>query len=257
MLLDFMEAPVKQHMETHQDLQPRDFLDSYIDEIKKTTDPTSSFYGDSGYISMRTVLLDLFSAGGESTSTTLSWYCLYLAVNPGIQEKLHAEISEVVGNSRCPNLSDRPLLPYLAATSLEILRITSLVPISIFHSTLSDAKIQDYLIPVDTMIIPNLYSCHFDKEYWGDPEIFKPNRFLDTDGKTILKHEPFIPFSYGKRICPGENLANLELFLIITSILQNFQISTDPDNPNPSLNPSVSFIQIPKPHKLVFNKRLL
>merc|ERR1712048_408467 len=58
---------------------------------------------------------------------------------------------------------------------------------------------------------------------WTAPEKFDPSRFLDADGN-LMKHENFIPFCLGKRVCLGESLAKSELFLFFTGLLQNFKL---------------------------------
>lgn len=199
--------------------------------------------------------LDLFIAGAETTSTGMAWFGLYLAAYPEIQEKLHQEILGVVGKSRLPSLDDRARMPYYEAVMQEVLRMSSFVYLSIFHSTLADAELGGYTIPKDTMIIPNLYSCNHDVEYWGDPEVFRPERFLSADGQTVIRQEVTIPFSTGKRTCPGENLARAELFTFSTTICQRFQFGFDPNNLPASLEPDVNMVLNPKSHKLIFTQR--
>ena len=97
----------------HLDLQdPRDFTDSMLIEISKTTDKSSSFYGESGIENLRNTLFDLFLAGSETTSTTLTWAALYMVRYPHIQKKVQEELDQVVGQNRRPSIKDKPNLPY-------------------------------------------------------------------------------------------------------------------------------------------------
>ena len=82
-------------------------------------------------------------------------------------------------------------------------RFSSITPTSLFHGSMSDTKFHGYDIKKDTMIIANLFSVHFNPETWGDPENFRPERFLSKDEKTVIRNDSLIPFSIGKRICPG------------------------------------------------------
>ena len=91
---------------------PRDFTDSVLIEISETTDKSSSFYGESGIENLRNTLFDLFLAGSETTSTTLTWAALYMVRYPHIQKKVQAELDQVVGQNRPPSLKDKPNLPY-------------------------------------------------------------------------------------------------------------------------------------------------
>jgi cytochrome P450 len=145
---------------------------------------------------------------------------------------------------------------YVEALLMEVLRISSLVPMSVFHGTMADVEFHGYRIPMDTTIIPNLYSVHWNKETWIDPENFRPERFLSADGKTILKNDSLIPFAVGKRQCIGETLARDELFLYLTSIFQKFVIKPDPANPTPSLEPNTGFVLTAPPYSVVMKDRL-
>ncbi|CAG7721227.1 unnamed protein product [Allacma fusca] len=100
---------------------PRDFMDAYIKEIEATTDPDSSFYKDNGIRSLAAVVGDLFAAGFETVTLTLSWAVLYLSTFQEVQKKLQEELDSVVGRNRYPTLADRPLLPYVVDQSCQAL----------------------------------------------------------------------------------------------------------------------------------------
>lgn len=109
--------------------------------------------------------------------------------------------------------------------------------------------------PQGTEVFPLLGSILHDPEVFKQPEEFNPGRFLDADGK-FKKHEAFLPFSLGKRVCLGEGLARTELFLLFTAILQAFSLG----NPCPpgalSLQPAVSgLFNIPQAFQLQFRPR--
>ena len=146
-------------------------------------------------------------------------------------------------------------MPYTEATIMETMRYSSLIPIGVWHNTLRDVEFRGFIVPKDTMIIPNLYAVHHDPELWVDVDRFNPERFLSDDKKSIIKPEAFIPFSIGRRVCIGETLARDELFLMISAIFQIFSVKVDPNEPPPSLEPVPGPVSSPKPHKLVFNLR--
>ena len=106
---------------------------------------------------------DLFFAGAETTSTTLSWSMLYLAVNPSVQKKLQTEIETVVGKSRQVSLSDKPNLPYVEATINEVLRQSSIVVTGVFHTALEDAKFRGYDVPKGSWLVANQHAIHHNK----------------------------------------------------------------------------------------------
>jgi cytochrome P450 len=143
-------------------------------------------------------IADLFQAGSESTSTTLAWTILYLTQYPEVQTKLQAEIQAVSGNSRLCSISDRPSMPYAEAVISEVLRYSSLVPLGAPHRLSVDKQVKGYTLPKDSLITPNQYYIHFDPKIWGDPQNFRPERFLDASNQ-FKKPLHLIPFSIGRR----------------------------------------------------------
>ncbi|XP_046905439.1 cytochrome P450 2J2-like [Hypomesus transpacificus] len=221
---DFLRSEVKEHRKDWDPSEPRDYIDSYLTEIEKSKGDVAARFDEENLIMCS---LDLFVAGSETTSTTLRWSFLFMTKYPEIQEKVQAELDQVIGRSRPPSMADRANLPYTEAVLHEVQRMGNIVPLSLPHITNKDIQLGDYLVPKGTTIIPNLTSVMFDKNEWETPLTFNPGHFLDKDGK-FAKRTAFIPFSAGKRACLGENLAKMELFLFFTSFMQKFAISMPP-----------------------------
>lgn len=222
---------------------------------KKSNNPDSSFYGSEGEMNQLIVLLDLFVAGAETSSSILQWAMLYMIIWPEVQAKVQEEIDSVIGSSRIPSLEDKPNMIYTEAVLCEIHRFCTLVPFSVYHSTLADTKFAGYKIPKDTCIFANMRDAHHDKEYWGDPENFRPERFIEKNGNKIIKHEAFMPFSTGKRICLGESLAKDTFFLFFTYLLQRFRFQKVP-GATLSIQPNAkTFIVAPKPYEIIIQTR--
>jgi len=120
---------------------------------------------------------------------------------------------------------------------MEVLRISSVIPIGVAHLCTEDTKFHGFDIPKGSMISANIYAAHHDPEVWGDPEVFRPERFLAPDGTCIQRHESFFPFSTGRRVCMGENLARDSLFLFITMIGLNFSVHAPLGQEKPKLEP--------------------
>jgi cytochrome P450 len=140
---------------------------------------------------------------------------------------------------------------------LETLRISSIAPFAVPHQTTDHLKFHGYDIPKGTIIFANTFESHHDPEVWGDPEVFRPERFLSEDGKSTIRHEAFLPFSTGKRVCLGETLARDTLFLFLTCLAQNFEICKEPGAEMPTLD--VKFGQLtltPHPYNVVLKERV-
>ena len=129
------------------------------------------------------IIGELFVAGTETTSTALRWFSLFMIRHPGVQDKMRKEINDVIGTSRFPSLEDKPKLPYCEAVIHETLRVGAIGPISVPHGLTSNLKYNDFTIPKEAILIPNLYSVFFDETIFPNPHAFKPERFLDDEGK--------------------------------------------------------------------------
>ena len=137
-------------------------------------------------------------------------------------------------------------LQYCQATILEILRVGSTAPGTLMHQAMKNVEVGGYNFKKGTIFIGNFYSTHFDEKYWDEPQQFRPERFLSDDGKILTDTPNFFPFSVGKRVCLGESLAKVELFLFFTAIVKNFQF--DPPrhhNPPSADNFTIVITKIP------------
>ncbi|KAF7665249.1 hypothetical protein LDENG_00149570 [Lucifuga dentata] len=242
-LMAFIKTKIREHKEDFDPSSPRDYIDCYLKEMGEK-DHDSSF----DIANLCCCALDLFGAGTETTTTTLHWGLLYMIHYPHVQERVQAEIDAVVGSSRQPSMSDREDMPYTNAVIHEIQRMGDILPFSVAHMTNKNTILDKYTIPKGTMILTVLHSVLYDESQWETPHSFNPEHFLDQNG-TFRKREAFLPFSAGKRSCPGEQLARMELFLFFTSLLQRFSF-TAPSGEEPSLEFKLGATLCPKPYRL-------
>lgn len=143
------------------------------------------------------ICLDLFQAGTETTSNTLAFTIAYMLNYPDVQRKVCDELDRIVGDERLPCLDDRSRLPYTEAVICEVQRIANVAPVGIAHRCTADVQLGKFVIPKDTMALVSLYSLHMDTDYWRDPHVFRPERFMD-DGGNLVQHECFMPFGSGE-----------------------------------------------------------
>ncbi|KAM9762852.1 cytochrome P450 2J4-like [Menidia menidia] len=243
-IIDFIEVRIREHREELDPSSPRDYIDSFLIEMGQNQDKDAGFT----VRNLSFCTLDLFGAGTETTATTLHWGLLYMIAHPHVQEKVQAEIDGVVGSSRQPAVSDRENMPYTDAVIHEIQRMGNIIPLNVARMTSRDTTLDKYSIPKGTMIIATLHSVLHDESKWETPHSFNPQHFLDEDGK-FRRREAFIPFSAGKRVCLGEQLARMELFLFFTSVLQRFSLSAPPGE-RPSLEFRLGATRCPQPYRL-------
>ncbi|CAI5777050.1 cytochrome P450 2J2-like isoform X1 [Podarcis lilfordi] len=134
--------------------------------------------------------------------------------------KVQAETDSVIGQSRQPAMDDRDRMPYTNAVVHEIQRISNIIHLNVPRLTTKDTTLAGFHIPKDTRLLTNLTSLLFDEDEWETPNVFNPGHFLENG--QFRKREAFLPFSAGKRVCLGEQLARTELLIFFTALIQKF-----------------------------------
>ncbi|XP_076645460.1 cytochrome P450 enzyme phantom [Halictus rubicundus] len=231
-------------------LENESFLAAFDEQMQKESTTENSYYTEP---QLYHLLADLFGAGTDTTLTTLRWFVLFVAAHPKEQEKLHQEMDRCLNKTEDPSLKDRPSMPRLDAALAEVQRLRSVTPLGIPHGTLEDTRIGGYDVPKGAMIVPMQWAVHTDPTYWQDPLEFRPDRFLAEDG-SFFKPDSFLPFQSGKRVCVGEELARMILFLFAGKILRKFEVSV-PSDETIDLEGDSGITLVPKPHRLMFTER--
>nr|P00187.3 RecName: Full=Cytochrome P450 1A2; AltName: Full=CYPIA2; AltName: Full=Cholesterol 25-hydroxylase; AltName: Full=Cytochrome P450 isozyme 4; Short=Cytochrome P450 LM4; AltName: Full=Cytochrome P450-PM4; AltName: Full=Hydroperoxy icosatetraenoate dehydratase [Oryctolagus cuniculus] len=228
--LRFLQKTVREHYEDFDRNSIQDITGALFKHSEKNSKANSGLIPQEKIVNL---VNDIFGAGFDTITTALSWSLMYLVTNPRRQRKIQEELDAVVGRARQPRLSDRPQLPYLEAFILELFRHTSFVPFTIPHSTTRDTTLNGFHIPKECCIFINQWQINHDPQLWGDPEEFRPERFLTADGAAINKplSEKVTLFGLGKRRCIGETLARWEVFLFLAILLQRLEFSVPPGVP--------------------------
>uniref|UniRef100_A0A3Q2ZKZ7 Cytochrome P450 2F2-like n=1 Tax=Kryptolebias marmoratus TaxID=37003 RepID=A0A3Q2ZKZ7_KRYMA len=235
---------VSEHKKSRIPGKPRDFVDCYLDELDKNKED-SSFSEDQ----LRSMNFDLYLAGTDTTSTTLLTGFLYLMNFPHIQERCQQEIDVVLEGKDRATFEDRHSMPYMQAVIHEMQRVANILPLSSYHCTTKDTELMGYSIPRGTMIIQNLTSVLKEEGQWKFPHEFNPENFLNEQGD-FVKPEAFMPFSAGPRMCLGEGLARMELFLITVTLLRKFRFVWPEDAGEPDFSPAYGITLCPKPYNM-------
>ncbi|KAM4696337.1 cytochrome P450 2A10-like [Rhinophrynus dorsalis] len=251
-LVSMIYDRVKTNQETLDPTASRDVIDSFLIKLQQEKqNPSTEF-------NMKNILMtfySLFLAGMETSTTTLRFALLMMVKYPEIQAKIHREIDQVIGRERVPNMGDRGKMPYTEAVINEIQRFCNIIPLNLPHAVTKDTEFRGFTIPKDTDVFPLLCTVHRDPKYFSTPYKFNPNHFLDEQGK-FKKTDAMVAFSLGKRMCPGEGLARMEIFLFLTTILQNFTLTSQMCLPESDIAPSThAFIHDPVPYKVSFVPR--
>ncbi|XP_078100507.1 cytochrome P450 17A2 [Sander vitreus] len=251
-----LSRKLDEHKASLSDGDPRDLLDALL-KGKTDSAPSQTSSGSEETITDDHVLMtaaEAFGAGVETTSTTLLWILAYLLHHPEVQERVQKELDEHVGCERAVCVSDRGRLPYLDCVINEGMRIRPVSPVLIPHTARTDSSIGGHAVRRGTRVLVNMWSIHHDPQHWDKPDLFNPDRFLDDHGQRATP-SCFLPFGAGPRVCVGESLARLELFLFLSSLLQRMSFTQPHGAPPPNLQGRLGVVLQPLPYQVVVTPR--
>ncbi|XP_068106777.1 cytochrome P450 2G1-like [Hyperolius riggenbachi] len=251
-LQHYVMGKVEMNRKTLDPDNPRDYVDAFLMKMEKDkNDPKSEF----NLSNLVTSTLQIFFAGVETTSTTLTYALLILMKYPEVLAKICEEIEHNIGQDRSPKVQDRNQMPYTDAVIHEIHRFIDLLPMGVPRKTTRNMEFRGYFLPKDTNIYVFLSSVLKDPSYFPYSNEFDPHNFLDKNGK-FKKNDAFLPFSAGKKNCLGEGLVRMDIFIFIVTILQKFQLKSEFPQEDLDVTPVVSgFGNISKPFKMSFISR--
>ncbi|KIM28323.1 hypothetical protein M408DRAFT_329427 [Serendipita vermifera MAFF 305830] len=165
----------------------------------------------------------LYGAGSDTTSAAVMAFINALLLFPEISKKVYEEIIRATDGTRLPCNSDRANLPYTEAVWKEAFRWNTFIPVGVPHVNSQDEIFNGYLIKAGTLIGQNTGFMLSDPKVWGDPENFRPERFL-TDEANSLPNPLVVVFGYGIRVCPGMYLADRTGFHISATIAALYDV---------------------------------
>jgi cytochrome P450 len=179
----------------------------------------------------------LFGAGSDTTASTLCTAFLALVTHPETLCAVHQELDAIIGPDRSPTFDDEASLPYIRALTKEVLRWR---PVAVLggtpHASTENDRYEGYYIPSGTTVLGNSWAINLNEEYYPNPHHFDPGRFLDEalaqrskaptplTGKPHPSRSGHSSFGWGRRICPGANLAENSLYIALAKILWAFDI---------------------------------
>ncbi|KAL9227324.1 hypothetical protein vseg_003024 [Gypsophila vaccaria] len=213
---NFMSAILEEHKSSGQ--HNGDLLSTLI-SLKDNCDVEGDQFTD---IEIKALLLDLFSAGTDTSSSTTEWAIAELIRHPKILSQVQQELDSVVGRDRLMTEADLPNLPYFQAVIKEVFRLHPSTPLSLPRIATEACEINGYHIPKNATLLVNVWAIARDPDVWASPLEFKPERFLPGGDKPNVDVKgndyELIPFGAGRRICAGLSLG-LRMVQLMTATL--------------------------------------
>lgn len=231
----------------------RNLIDCYIDErksLEQKRDPKSKVFSESSLVYS---LLQFYGDGALSIGFFIAAVLKELASRPEVQKEIQRELDEVVGRNRFPSLDDKCRTPYTNAVIHEVIRTSDFLFAFPSLECTKETTIGGCRVPKGTITLVNFWASLRDPDVYKDPEKFDPTRFLQNESKKSKSELPLI-FGIGKRSCTGEPLANMEIFLFVTTTLQNFDLHPAKEDPSAvprdknTLDMTMAFRATRRPH---------
>ncbi|XP_031490510.1 flavonoid 3'-monooxygenase-like [Nymphaea colorata] len=191
-------------------------------------------------IDIKALLTDMFTAGTDTSTSTVEWAIAELIQHPHIQKKVQAELDSIVGRDRLVKESDISNLTYLQATVKETFRLHPSTPLSLPRIASESCQVAGYHIPKGAHLLVNVWAISRDPSIWTDPLKFQPERFLpgskyehiDVRGNDF----EVIPFGAGRRICPGMSMGIRMVQLMTATLVHGFRWELPAGQPSETLN---------------------
>ncbi|RDX95048.1 Cytochrome P450 71D11, partial [Mucuna pruriens] len=190
---------------------------------------------------IKAIIMDVFAAGGETSSTTINWVMAEMIKNPRVMKKAQVEVREVFNmKGRVDEICINEL-KYLKSVVKETLRLHPPVPLLLPRECGQTCEINGYHIPVKSKVIVNAWSIGRDPNYWTGPERFYPERFIDSSIDYKGSNFEYIPFGAGRRICPGSTFGLLNVELALAFLLYHFDWKLPNEMENKELDMTEEF----------------
>jgi cytochrome P450 family 82 subfamily G polypeptide 1 len=171
----------------------------------------------------------LILTGSGSTAVTLTWAVTLLLNHPKVLKAAQEELDTHVGKEKWVQESDIKNLNYLRAIVKETLRLYPPGPLTGIREAMEDCNINgDCFVPKGTRLVINIWKLQRDPRVWENPSEFRPERFLTTHAEVDVRGQNFeyLPFSFGRRSCPGIAYGLEVVHLALARVLQGFDIAT-------------------------------
>ncbi|TKY49916.1 steroid 17alpha-monooxygenase or 17alpha-hydroxyprogesterone aldolase [Spatholobus suberectus] len=195
----------------------KDFVDILI-QLQKDGMPDSELSNNN----IKSILLDMFVAGSDTTASALEWAIAELMKNPMKLKKAQEEVRKFVGHKSKVEENEINQMDYMKCVIKETLRLHPPAPLLGPRETSSHVKLRGYDIPAKTLVYVNAWAVQRDPELWERPEEFIPERHDNSQVHFKGQDLQFIPFGFGRRACPGMTFGLVSVEYVLANLLYWF-----------------------------------
>lgn len=238
-LHEYIRQQLNDHKTEYNSKSPKDLLDFYLNLSEETRQDSAL-----SETNMFQAIIDMFTGSYDSLTASLMIIVFYLLKYPDVQRKCREEIHRVCKGKSTVTLEDRDKLRYNVSTIREVLRIAKPLVLSIYRTNKRDMEVDGHTIPAKSVLLYDLNDPQVDPTLWENPHEFDPDRWTkpQTNG--------YLPFGIGERKCPGIPTAEMSMFLIMTNILQKFELIPEDVNNLSMEREWTGIVLLPQPFKM-------
>ncbi|KAL2634086.1 hypothetical protein R1flu_005565 [Riccia fluitans] len=210
-------------IEEHRQKPDEDFLSALL---ALQQDPSVGGFPDEAIIAL---LMNVLIAGTETVANTTIWALTEVMRHPEVQEKITDELDSVVGRQRLVEFADLNSLKYLKAVVKEAFRMHPVAALGLPHVAMEDTKAAGYDILKGTRVLVNFFALGRDPTSWSNPNNFVPERFINDKLLDVRGHHfELLPFSTGRRMCPGMEMGLERVEMTLAQMFQTCILSLPP-----------------------------
>lgn len=197
-------------------------------------------------------LLTLLMAGEDTTAVTLNWLIYLLSQEPEVTGKMREEAEEVLGDKKwASEYEDNAKMRYIEGAAFESMRFKPVAPIMLFQAN-EDFELEEVFVKKGQRILTQHRYAALQDDNFTEAGSFKPERWLKEGRCPVHNTEAFSPFGGGARYCPGRNLAILEVRMVMSMLLKNFEVELV--TPYDSVNEKMAFTMMSSPYEVRLRK---
>ncbi|GLJ31806.1 hypothetical protein SUGI_0639730 [Cryptomeria japonica] len=218
----FAENVIDEHIRRRMGKGKSKEEDRIIDMVDVMLDMTETDGQTISRVNIKAIILNMLTAGIETSSTTVEWAMSELLRNPSTLAQAQREMESRVGKDSRVKESDVRNFDYLRFVVKETFRLHPPFPLLIPHESMEGCSVGGYFFPPETRLFVNVWAMGRDENVWKDAQLFKPERFMGSNKDVRGQDFDLLPFGTGRRGCPAISMGVSVVELALAQLLHCF-----------------------------------